>query len=406
MPKNNDLEPVKLPMVKRFGERPTTKFVNNLDAIKVTLIDAPSIEDLRNLIPQFITATWSERPGDMTRGHNLRELDNDIKALFNGKALPTGLETIGLTFLIEGISIQEVTHILRHRMASFSAECSGDKWWTHKDALVPNSIQNSNGESTLGCENICGPDMSDFYYRYKQVVEAAKQLYCDMIDSKKISIMDARYILPRCLETFYYVRMNLGDVIRFIHQRIDKQIQPETDNVIAYFMYMELLKQFKHLVVGLVDFHAPSRYYIETARTGKATNLYQPDADSDKFEWNEEDFIYNCTRDKMNGTDEDAENHFNLVYSVLKDHAANLSAMYIEQVEIEYMGYENAECRIDKQVNGIRSCRVKETGSEDGFVTRKAVIDDDKQFDDNPEEFIEKCGYEKDGICDDSCEED
>jgi thymidylate synthase (FAD) len=131
-----------------------------------------------------------------------------------------------------------------------------------------------------------------------------------MIDSKKISIMDARYILPRCLSTFYYMRMNLKDTIAFIKQRMDKQIQPETDNIIAYKMYMELMKVYPY-ATGLIDIHAPSAFYVKMARTGQATNLYQPDADSDTFEWNEKDFIYQCKRDEMNGTDEETSNHFN-----------------------------------------------------------------------------------------------
>ena len=124
--------------------------------------------------------------------------------------------------------------------------------------------------------------------------------------------MDARYILPRCLETFYYMRISLKDALHFIKQRIDKQIQPETDNVIAYQMYCEILRQFP-VANGIVDIHAPSYFYINTARTGKATNLYFPDADSDKFDWNENDFIYQCYRNEMNGTDADAKNHFDEV---------------------------------------------------------------------------------------------
>jgi thymidylate synthase (FAD) len=49
------------------------------------------------------------------------------------------------------------------------------------------------------------------------------------------------------------------------------------------------------------------------ARTGKATNLYFPDEDSDIFEWNENDFIYQARRDELNGTNEGATNHFNEV---------------------------------------------------------------------------------------------
>ena len=305
MPKNNTLEPVELPMVLRFGEKPKTEFKNNLDSIKVTLMQAPTMDDLRKYLPGFANATWSEAPDDYDN-LSIEKKDELIRDVFLGKTLPTALETINLNFRIEGISLQEVTHIIRYRNASFSADCSGDKWWTNKAALVPNSIQNSNGDNSNPFDD------DDFYSRYKEIVEMSKQLYCDMIDSKKISIMDARYILPRCLETYYYMRISLKDALHFIKQRIDKQIQPETDNIIAYQMYCEILRQFP-VANGIVDIHTPSYFYINTARTGKATNLYFPDADSDKFEWNEKDFIYQCYRNEMNGTDEGAKNHFDEV---------------------------------------------------------------------------------------------
>lgn len=309
MPKNNNLEPVKLPMEQKWGKKPETEFINNLEAIKVTLVNAPSIGDLMGYLPYFANATWADRP---MKGMTEVEKVNAIYDALHFKTLPTALETIGLTFVIEGISLQEVTHIIRYRKGSFSAECSGDKWWTDKIALIPNSIQNSNGPADKAdyeyqTNGNLHPD--DFHARYRKLVQDAKQLYCDMIDSNQISIMDARYILPRCLETFYYMRINLGDAIHFIRQRIDKQIQPETDNIIAYQMYEEILKAFP-LAYGLVNIHAPSQFYINTARTGKATNLYFPDADSDKFEWNENDFIYQHYRNEMNGTDTDAKNLF------------------------------------------------------------------------------------------------
>ena len=296
MPRNNSLTPVKLPMVQRFGEKPTTEFKNNLDSIKVTLMQAPSMDDLRKYLPAFANATWSELPNDYDDLPDI-EKDKYIREVFLGKTLPTALETINLNFRIEGISLQEVTHIIRYRNASFSADCSGDKWWTHKPALVPNSIQNS----------------KEYYERYKKIVEDAKQLYCDMIDTKQISIMDARYILPRCLETFYYMSLSLKDALHFIRQRIDKQIQPETDNVIAYQMYCEILKKYP-VANGIINVHAPSNFYINMARSGKATNLYFPDMDSDKFEWNENFFIYQCERNKMNGTDEGAKNYFDTYF--------------------------------------------------------------------------------------------
>ena len=320
MPKNNNLPATTLPMKLRFNESPNTDFKNNLESINIELISAPTMDELRSYLPQFVTATWQEYGDDQYNGNlTLKEKDDIIHDAFFGKTLPTALETINLVFRISGISLQEVTHIIRYRQGAFSADCSGDKWWTNKDALVPNAVENS----------------SEFYERYKKIVEDAKQLYCDMIDSKKISIMDARYILPRCLDTFYYMRVNLKDAIYFIKQRIDKQIQPETDNIIAYQMYIAILKQYP-IANGLIDIHSPSHFYVKTARTGKATNLYYPDADSDIFEWNENDFIYQSYRNELNGTNENAENLFDTLLAKYDEKIKSIEAANTERLEKEY----------------------------------------------------------------------
>ena len=320
MPNNNNLPATTLPMELRFNEVPTTNFVNNLDAIGIELISAPTMDELRAYLPQFITATWQEKYDKQYNNEiSLKEKDDVIRDAFFGRALPTALETINLVFRISGISLQEVTHIIRYRNASFSADCSGDKWWTHKDALVPNSIENSD----------------EFYERYKKIVEESKKLYCDMIDSKKVSIMDARYILPRCLSTFYYMRISLKDAIHFIKQRIDKQIQPETDNIIAYKMYCAILRQYP-IANGLIDIHSPSYFYIKMARTGKATNLYYPDGDSDKFEWNENDFIYQNYRNEMNGTNANAENHFDELLKYFDNEIKAIEEANTKKLEKEY----------------------------------------------------------------------
>lgn len=333
MPKNNKLKPIKLPMQLKFHQPPKTEFKNNLASINVTLMDAPTMDQLRSYLPQFVLATWAETP-DEHDNLSLREKDKVIREALEGKALPTALETINLTFRIEGISLQEVTHILRHRQASFSADCSGDKWWSDKAALVPSSIQQSTGWASGDYRS-----SDDFMSRYEAIVLAAKQLYCDMIDSKKISIMDARYILPRCLETYYYMRIPLKDCIAFIKQRMDKQIQPETDNVIAYLMYIELLRQFP-IMHGLIDMHAPSAFYVKMARTGKATNLYFPDQDSDKFEWNERDFIYQCRRNQLNGTNPTATNYFDTWMEAFDDEIKCLNAEAKIRLSADYANEE------------------------------------------------------------------
>jgi thymidylate synthase (FAD) len=298
MPINNDLPVVKLPTGLGFNEPIKTEFHDHLDSIKTKLVSSPSLEELRNYIPDFCTATWAEQP--FNKG-SLSDYEKDkmIWMLFNGKLLPTAFETINCTFTIEGVDTQFVTHLIRHRAFSFSAQCTGDRSQRNDDAVVPHAIINS-------------PEM---YERYKQLVNDSKQLYADMVDTKEISVMDARHILPKCLSTFYWARGNIRDVMAFIKTRIDKQIQPTEDNLVAYYMWLELVRQYP-MIVDCIDIHTPARYYISTARTGTGTNLYWPDEDSDEFEYNENDFLYQSTRENLNGTEGGRNTFMEIIKSI------------------------------------------------------------------------------------------
>ena len=310
MPKNKNLEPVTFPMKLRFDEKPRTEFKNDLESINISLLDHPDPIRARKMVYQFINATWEDEPGL----HNPDEVPDwklfqALEAALQFKALPTVLETLDFTFRIEGIDVQTVTHLIRHRTGSFSAQCTGDRWQSHTNALVPGPIQNS----------------PELYERWQNLVRESKELYCDMINTQKISIMDARTILPKCLETHYYARFNMKDLLNFIRQRMDKQIQPTTDNIIAYQMYLAVARIFPE-VTTVVNMHAPSRHYVATARTGKATNLYFPDEDSDLFEWHPEDFIYSGYRDEINGTDPELGARENFKFT-------ELANMYDEQID-------------------------------------------------------------------------
>ena len=298
MPINNDLPVVKLPTDLGFNEPIKTEFHDHLDSIKTKLVSSPSLEELRNYIPDFCTATWAEQPFNKGSLSNY-EKDKMIWMLFNGKLLPTAFETINCTFTIEGVDTQFVTHLIRHRAFSFSAQCTGDRSQRNDDAVVPHAIINS-------------PEM---YERYKKLVNDSKQLYADMVDTKEISVMDARHILPKCLSTFYWARGNIRDVMAFIKTRIDKQIQPTEDNVVAYYMWLELVRAYP-MIVDCIDIHTPARYYISTARTGTGTNLYWPDEDSDEFEYNENDFLYQSTRENLNGTEGGRNTFMEIIKSI------------------------------------------------------------------------------------------
>jgi hypothetical protein len=50
MPKNNNINPVTLPIETHFGEGPKTEFKNNLEALKIKLVDCTTIEQLKKEI--------------------------------------------------------------------------------------------------------------------------------------------------------------------------------------------------------------------------------------------------------------------------------------------------------------------------------------------------------------------
>ena len=220
------------------------------------------------------------------------------------------MECLGFTFKISGIDTQTVTHLIRHRAGSFAAQCTGDRDLRHDRALVPESIEN------------CRANEDDFYFRYLKIVQDAKKLYSDMTDSKLVSMMDARVILPKCMETFYIARFNLKDLIGFIKQRQDVQIQPEVDNILATRIARLVVERIPEVATCL-DFSKPDMHYVRTFRveqpdgtfTSKGTNLYHPEPKNDLFEFNENDAIYQCRREDINGNASGEEKIFTVAWN-------------------------------------------------------------------------------------------
>ena len=275
MPENNKLEPVKRLVSKKFNqEAKNFELVDNLEAINVSLLDAPTLEKLSEFIPEYVLATWSDYPTEFTKNLTETKRLQIVNDTFHFKFLPTALETISLTFRIDGLSYIDITHLLRHRTGSFSAQCTADRFLQSDVHCVPSSIRNSK-----------------YFEEYLDLTTKCKELYSKMIKDKEITIMDARYILPRNSVSFYYVRFNIKDALGFIKQRIDRQIQPMSDNVLAYKMFTEILKVYP-CMYDLVDIDEAPQHYMKTTMSPYSTGLYQPEEKWDTFEYNKEDFLY------------------------------------------------------------------------------------------------------------------
>ena len=306
MPINNNLEPVLLPMDLKFGQDPVTNYINNLESLNIEVVDAPTQEQAQKIAWNMTKATWADSPSE-TRFENasFKEASSNLQDVLNFRALPTPMECLGFTFKISGIDTQTVTHLIRHRAGSFAAQCTGDRDLRNDNILVPESVENS-----------------DFHHRFIEVAAAAKQLYADMVDSRVVSLMDARVILPKSLETFYIARFNLKDLIGFIKQRQDMQIQPEVDNIMATRIARLVVERIPE-VASCLDFNKPDMHYVRTFRveqpdgtfTSKGTNLYHPEPKNDLFEFNENDSIYPCRREEINGNRSGEEKIFTRMWN-------------------------------------------------------------------------------------------
>ena len=306
MPINNNLEAVHLPMDLKFGQEPITHYINNLESLNIEVIDAPTQEQAQKIAWNMTKATWADTP-DATNFENasFEEASTNLQDVLNFRALPTPMECLGFTFKISGIDTQTVTHLIRHRAGSFAAQCTGDRDLRNDNVLVPESVENS-----------------DFHHRFIEVAAAAKQLYADMVDSRVVSLMDARVILPKSLETFYIARFNLKDLIGFIKQRQDVQIQPEVDNIMATRIARLVVERIPE-VASCLDFSKPDMHYVRTFRveqtdgtfTSKGTNLYHPEPKNDLFDFHENDSIYPCRREEINGNKSGEEKIFTKMWN-------------------------------------------------------------------------------------------
>lgn len=248
---------------KRFIKRKIRswngKYVNDLANIKVTLLNYTPYKILERYIPELVTATWNENIEEFRNTLLPKDKDEIMKLCFEGKLIPTALKSIPVTILIEGITTHDVTHLLRHSGLQFAADCTGDKYITERPIIIPSFL------------NDCP---REYVERYCELMKKSYKLYDDICNnlSNKVHIQDARLVLPRTMETFYYVTGSLFDFLNFLRQRIDMQVQPKSDNILALKIYKELKKVYPIEV----DLNARNNFYCNESEHELSSKWYSP----------------------------------------------------------------------------------------------------------------------------------
>jgi thymidylate synthase ThyX len=281
MPQSNNVTPSEpLYCQTKWDEEGSITYVNQLEHMKVTIYAIPTQEELLNTLCAFMGNSWAEEP--KFAGFTENEKHKILNELFSGHILPIGLESINIVFCIEGLDLIDATHFLRHRMFTFSAQCS-DRDLRDTTFLVKPAIMQDD----------------DFYERYQEICELAHELYKDMMDSDTISTLDARTVLPLSRSYHYSARCCLKDLVLFCNQRLDEQIQPQSDNIFALKLWLEVCKKLP-ILKDMVDVRQKSTYYINQCKAGKTT-MFPPNEKNDVFDWSPDQFLHPKHRDEFLG---------------------------------------------------------------------------------------------------------
>lgn len=234
------------------------KFKNHLKNIKATLMDYPSMDKLKSYIPEFVSITWLEQKEDIDDFMKKRGLTREglVKEMFEGRTLPTALETVRLTFFIEGLDLTGVTHLIRHRLFSFSAQSTDPVSMENHDIL----------------DNDAFIDKPQLLKRAHKICNDMNELYKDSL-KEGLTFYDARHYMPRAKEAKYFMSGNIKDFLMFIKVRLGVQCQPTSDRILALKMRKEILKVYPFLKIPTesVEWH-----YINAIDQKMNLNTYPP----------------------------------------------------------------------------------------------------------------------------------
>lgn len=234
--------------------------VNDLENIRVTLLNHTPYESLKSYIPEMVTATWNEDIQVFRDTLTDEDRDKIMEIFFDGVLIPSAMKSIQITLLLEGITTHDVTHLVRHTGLNFAADCTGDKYVVNRNLIVPSFLDDAPEE---------------YRERFINLITESHKLYDDIVNNltDEVHIQDARLVLPRTLDTYYYVTGSLFDFLNVLRQRVDMQVQPKSDNVFALRIYEQLKKVYPMLNI---DINARNHFYVKESKHEMSSKWYKP----------------------------------------------------------------------------------------------------------------------------------
>jgi thymidylate synthase ThyX len=240
-----DIKKIKKLFEIKKGEAPKTRFIDNIDAVGVELVDWPDPDRLKKVFVNMSQASWFENFFDEASQEDREEVVND---LFRGKILGQGMEHPQFCFLVKGLSLHGTHALVRNRIGiAYLQQSQAVKDFRHSDVLVPRAF--TKNEKLLR--------------RYEDWVQTGKKLYADMLDSGEIANTDARFCLPKTIPSWVYVTVSLPTLLSIYGKRTDSQEEHPEMNKMAFMMRDLVVEKFPYM----------AGYFVSHDDNGKCLHL-------------------------------------------------------------------------------------------------------------------------------------
>lgn len=208
------------------GEKPRTKFIDNLDAVGVELLNWPDEQRAKKHLLNFAAGSWFQ---DFSSIANFEDYNAALNELMNGKILAQGLEGLVFSFLVKGISLHGSHSIVRSRIgAAYLQQSQAVQDFRHCDILMPRAYQ----KDPL------------FVKYYQNWVISGKELYSLMLDSGDIAITDARFSLSKTIPVWINISMTLPTILGVYSKRTDVTEEHPEMNIFAEKLKAAIVEKF------------------------------------------------------------------------------------------------------------------------------------------------------------------
>lgn len=187
-----------------------------IEGIDVVINDPHDPHRAANLIASFYLSTWGDPMDTRLWGPKNPQSWEIAQRACNGEVLPNTLETLPLTFSVNGVSRATTHQLVRSRVgAVFGQQGGRDNNWTDFNIRIP--------ETWWGDPQLVN-DAEDHQIH-------ANELYKKAL-AAGIPFQDARYILPMGLETALFASYNLLSFKGLAERRLCNRMMWETNYIV------------------------------------------------------------------------------------------------------------------------------------------------------------------------------